>query len=208
MDNSTKTTSQIYPFRGEISLAQRNKLNRHGSGLIWLYGLSGSGKSTLAHNVEAYLHSKQIYCCVLDGDNVRTGLNKDLGLSPSDRKENIRRVAEVAKLMVNAGILVFAAFITPYEESRHYIRSLLADFVYHEIFIDAPLEVCAQRDPKGLYARSFAGEIDGFTGVSAPFEYPSKPDLLVDTSQLNLDESTKIIIDFLVDKGLLDGLSD
>lgn len=175
---------------------QRNQMNRHGSGLVWFYGLSGCGKSTLAHSVEAHLHSKGVHCCVLDGDNIRNGLNRDLGLSPEDRRENIRRVAEVSKIMVNAGILVLAAFITPYEDTRRQIRELMSGLPYYEIYLRAPVEECIRRDPKGLYARALTGEIKEFTGISAPFEKPQRPDWIIDTSQLTVEECTDNILEF------------
>jgi len=171
--------------------------------LIWLYGLSGSGKSTLAHSVEAHLHRKGVHCCVLDGDNVRTGLNRDLGLSPEDRRENVRRVAETSKLMVNAGILVLAAFITPYENTRRRVREIMSGLPYYEVYLRTPVEECIRRDPKGLYARALAGEIKEFTGISAPFEEPVQPDRVIDTCRLSPDQATDELVKFLASKGLV-----
>ena len=140
---------------------------------------------------------------VLDGDNVRRGLNQDLGLSPADRKENIRRIAEVAKLMVDAGLLVFAAFIAPYKESREYVRELMSGWPYHECFVKCPLEECMKRDPKGLYKKALSLEIDNMTGISAPYEEPESPDLLIDTHRFSLDECTTQAIRFLIDRRII-----
>lgn len=203
MSENIDNPNNCFPFQGDVCMEQRNRMNRHGSGLVWLYGLSGSGKSTLAHSVEAHLHRQGIHCCVLDGDNVRTGLNRDLGLSPADRRENIRRVAEVSKLMVTAGILVLAAFITPYEDTRCRVRELMKELPFFEVYLRTPLDECIKRDPKGLYARALAGEINDFTGISAPFEEPARPDLIIDTARLSLEQSTEKLVEFLVGKGLV-----
>ncbi len=193
----------IYPFEAIIKQKDRHILNGHKSALLWFTGLSGSGKSTLAHSVEARLHEMGIRSYVLDGDNVRTGLNKDLGLSPEDRKENIRRVAEVAKLMVDAGLLVFAAFITPYRESRQFIRETMKGWPYFEIYVKCSIDTCIKRDPKGLYQRAFKGEITGMTGISAPFEEPDCPDLIVETDRISLDEAVERVINFLFEKDII-----
>lgn len=198
----------LYPFEAIVKCADRQRLSRHRSGLLWFTGLSGSGKSTLAHAVEARLFSVDIRSYVLDGDNVRTGLNKDLGLSPEDRKENVRRTAEVAKLMVDAGLLVFAAFIAPYRESREYIRELMTGWPYFEVYVKCALTVCAQRDPKGLYRRARNGEIGDMTGVTAPYEEPAKPDLVVATDQLTLAQSVELVVAFLVEQGLIARLDE
>lgn len=203
MSDHIDMSNVFYPYNGYLTMNQRNSLNRHKSGLIWLYGLSGSGKSTIAHKTEFYLHVKGIHSCVLDGDNVRSGLNKDLGLTPVERNENIRRVAEVAKLMVNSGILVIAAFITPYEEGRQKVRQIMKDLPFYEVFVSTPLEVCMERDPKGLYEKAVTGELSEFTGISAPFEIPRFPDYVIDTSKLNAEEATNKLINFLVNKKLI-----
>lgn len=187
----------IVPFDPIITQQDRHVMNAHKSGLVWFSGLSGSGKSTLAHQVEAKLYQKGIRSYVLDGDNVRSGLNADLSLSPNDRKENVRRIAEVAKLMVDAGILVFAAFIAPYEESRQFVRKLLSGWSYYECYVKCSVEVCEQRDPKGLYRLARQGEIKNMTGISAPFEEPASPDLVVDTDQCELDTCVERVITFL-----------
>jgi len=196
----------FYPFDPIIKSTDRHILNRHRSGLLWFTGLSGSGKSTLAHAVEARLFSVGIRSYVLDGDNVRTGLNKDLGLSPEDRKENVRRIAEVAKLMVDAGLLVFAAFIAPYRESREFIRELMTGWPYFEVYVKCSLDVCEQRDPKGLYQRARRGEINNMTGITAPYEESEKPDLIVATDQLSLAQSVDLVVDFLGGKDIISRL--
>jgi len=193
----------IFPFEALIQCSDRYVLNGHRSGLLWFTGLSGSGKSTLAHAVEARLYRYGIRSYVLDGDNIRTGLNSDLGLSPEDRKENIRRIAEVAKLMVDAGLLVFAAFIAPFRESRDFVRKLMSNWPYYECYVKCSLQVCEQRDPKGLYQRARRGEIPDMTGISAPYEEPEQPDLIVDTAALSLEESVDVVIRFLIERGVI-----
>ena len=171
--------------------------------MIWFTGLSGSGKSTLAHALEARLYQTGVRSYVLDGDNIRCGINKDLGLSPEDRKENIRRIAEVAKLMVDAGILVFAAFIAPYRESRQFVRELMADVPYYECYVKCSLEACELRDPKGLYKKARAGEIKNMTGLSAPYEEPDHPNLIVETDRCSLDECVDSLIHFLLNERII-----
>jgi adenylylsulfate kinase len=194
---------EIFPYDAIISAEDRHVLNAHRSGLLWFTGLSGSGKSTLAHAVEAKLYEIGVRSYVLDGDNIRCGLNQDLGLSPEDRKENIRRVAEVAKLMVDAGILVFAAFITPYRKSRGFVRELMASSPYYECYIKSSLEVCEQRDPKGLYKKARTGEITNMTGISAPYEEPESPELIVETDRFALEECVDRVIQFLRDREII-----
>jgi len=193
----------IYPFKPNVACADRHVLNGHRSGLLLFTGLSGSGKSTLAHSVEARLFTMDIRSYVLDGDNIRYGLNKDLGLTPEARKENIRRIAEVAKLMVDAGLLVFAAFIAPYRESREFVRELMEGWPYFECYVKCPLEVCEMRDPKGLYKKARMGLLDNMTGISAPYEEPDEYDLVIPTDRLSLDESIDVVIDFLYQHGMI-----
>jgi adenylylsulfate kinase len=193
----------ILPSPSSVSTADRQLLNGHSGGLLWFTGLSGSGKSTLAHAVEEKLHSLCVRSYVLDGDNIRTGLNKDLGLSPEDRKENIRRIAEVAKLMVDAGLLVFAAFIAPYKQSREYVRKLMTGWPYYEVYVKCSVEVCAKRDPKGLYKKAHAGEITNMTGISDPYEEPEHPDLIIDTDKLSLQQCVDKMIGFLLKQDLI-----
>lgn len=193
----------IFPFESIIKSKDRYLLNGHRSGLLWFTGLSGSGKSTLAHAVEERLHKMGVRSYVLDGDNIRTGLNKDLGLSPGDRKENIRRISEVSKLLVDAGLLVFAAFIAPYKESRLFVRDLMSDWPYYECYVKCSLDVCEQRDPKGLYKKSRSGEITNMTGISAPYEEPEKPDLIIETDKLSLDQSVDVVLNFLIEQQII-----
>lgn len=195
--------SNIHPFESIIKVQDRHTLNNHRSGLLWFTGLSGSGKSTLAHAAEARLYQMGVRSYVLDGDNVRTGLNKDLGLSAEDRKENIRRIAEVAKLMVDAGILVFAAFIAPYKESRQFVRDLMEKVSYFECYVKCSLETCEARDPKNLYKMARAGKIKNMTGIGAPYEEPEFPELVIETDHLTLDQSVATVIDYLIDKKIL-----
>lgn len=192
----------LVPATPLVSMRDRNGLHRHQSGLLWFYGLSGSGKSTIAHAVERALYPKGIHSFVLDGDNLRTRLNRDLGLSPADRRENIRRVAEVGRLMVEAGLLVMAAFITPYEDSRRQVREIMTGLPHYECYVRCSLEVCARRDPKGLYRLARQGKIDNLTGIGAPFEEPASPDLIIDTEQMDLQQSVETVLDFMLGCGL------
>ncbi|MBI2994446.1 MAG: adenylyl-sulfate kinase [Gammaproteobacteria bacterium] len=180
-----------------IFRADREKLNRHRSAILWFTGLSGAGKSTLAHAVEDELHSSGVRTFVLDGDNIRRGLCKDLGFSDADRTENIRRIGEVAKLMLNAGVLVMTAFISPFQKDRALARSLVEQGDFVEIYCDADLGVCESRDPKGLYKKARAGQIPEFTGISSPYEAPEKPELVLPTGVASIDECVAGIIDFL-----------
>ncbi|MCL2459198.1 MAG: adenylyl-sulfate kinase [Desulfobulbus sp.] len=201
--SSEAAKSDFTPFASTILSADRHRLNGHRSALVWFTGLSGSGKSTLAHALEERLFVDGVRGYVLDGDNIRQGLNKDLGLSPEDRKENIRRIAEVAKLMVDAGILTFAAFIAPYRESRRFIRSLMRDWPYYECYVKCPLAACEARDPKGLYAQARASRIDNMTGITAPYEEPENPDLTLETDRRDVQECVDILIRFLMEKDIL-----
>ncbi len=178
----------------KITRTEREKQNNHKGKCIWFIGLSGSGKSTLANLVEVELHKKGYKTYVLDGDNIRLGLNKDLGFSDSDRKENIRRIAEVAKLFVDAGVIVLSAFITPFEEDRNQIKEVIGKDDFMQIFVDCPLEVCEKRDVKGLYAKARNGEIKNFTGIDSPFETPQNSDLVIHTDKESLEESVKSIL--------------
>ena len=181
----------------QIDRSDRNRLNRHLSGLVWLTGLSASGKSTIAHEVEKRLFDRGIRTYVLDGDNVRHGINSNLTFSREDRKENLRRIVEVSKLFVDAGLLVLAAFISPYKEDRAYIRSRFADDNFLEIYVKCAVEECEQRDPKGQYKKARAGIIKNYTGISSPYEEPENPHLLLDTENLDLNSSVANIMDLL-----------
>lgn len=168
---------------------------------IWLTGFSGSGKSTIANALEKELHDAGIHTYLLDGDNVRHGLNRDLGFSDADRAENIRRVAEVARLMVDAGIVVIVSFISPFRAERDFARSLFRQEEFAEVFIDAPLETCEARDPKGLYAKARRGQLPAFTGIDSPYEAPLAPELRIDTGQMGIRESLETLTTFLSLKG-------
>ncbi len=186
-----------------VKRCDRNSLNKHLSGLVWLTGLSAAGKSTIAHSVEKELHDRGIRTYVLDGDNIRHGLNSNLGFSPEDRKENIRRIGEVAKLMADAGLLTFAAFISPYREDRDTVRSLFKDDNFIEIYVKCSVEECERRDPKGQYKKARAGIIKNYTGISAPYEEPLNPELIIDTETMNLEESKKCVIEYLCKKNII-----
>jgi adenylylsulfate kinase len=183
-----------------IGKSDRLKNNGHQAKVIWLVGLSGSGKSTLAGNIEAILHQKGYKTYLLDGDNVRLGLNNDLGFSSKDRTENIRRIAEVARLFNEAGIIVLSAFISPLESDRNQARELIGVENFIEIFIDCPLHVCEKRDVKGLYAKARKGLLPNFTGIDAPFENPKQPDLTVNTETDPPELSLKKLLDFIEPK--------
>ncbi|MBY0243682.1 MAG: adenylyl-sulfate kinase [Burkholderiaceae bacterium] len=186
-----------------VTRARREELNLHKGAIIWFTGLSGSGKSTLAHAVEERLHQATCRTFVLDGDNVRHGLCADLGFSDEARTENIRRVGEAAKLFVEAGIVVLTAFISPFEGDRERVRKLAGADDFIEIYCRCPLEVCEQRDVKGLYKRARAGEISHFTGISSPYEPPYAPDLTVETSLLSLDESVGAVLALLAQRKVI-----
>ena len=189
--------------KSALSKPDREKLLKQKGVVIWFTGLSSSGKSTIAHVVEEELYRRGHLCFVLDGDNIRHGLNKNLGFSPEDREENIRRIGEVAKLFAQAGIITMTAFISPYRGDRDKARQLLEEGEFIEIFVKVPLDVAEQRDPKGLYKKARTGEIKEFTGISAPYEEPLQPELTIDTSVHDLEESKKIVIQYLEEKKIV-----
>jgi bifunctional enzyme CysN/CysC len=204
LDVEEQEPANIFWQEGRVSRQDREKLNNHKGACVWLTGLSGAGKSSVAIELESKLHRRGIHTYVLDGDNVRHGLCSDLGFSPSDRDENIRRVGEVANLMVDAGTLVIAAFISPYRRVRDRVRDTIEDGRFVETHVKAPVDVCEERDPKGLYEKARTGEIENFTGVSAPYEEPENPELVIDTVEdQNAGESAKHIIEFLESNELL-----
>ncbi len=170
---------------------------------VWLTGLSGSGKSTIADILVRMLHEPGVRTAILDGDNIRHGLNSDLGFSPEDRKENIRRIAEVARLFTSFGIVNILAFISPYREDRDFARSIQEDGDFIEVFVDVPLDVAEERDPKGLYAKARSGEIPSFTGISAPYEHPLDPELHLQTHLQSAEESAGMILDLLRGRGIV-----
>lgn len=173
----------IVRAEGQVTGADREAHYGHGSVTVWFTGLSGSGKSTLAFALEAALLERGVAAYVLDGDNIRFGLNRDLGFSPQDRTENIRRIGEVCRLFTDAGVVVLTAFISPYVADRDQVRAIHPPGTFVEVYVDTPLEVCEARDPKGLYVKARAGEIPDFSGISAPYEPPPSPEVTVDTSQ-------------------------
>ncbi|HEY8097204.1 MAG TPA: adenylyl-sulfate kinase [Methylobacter sp.] len=192
--------------RATVTRQRREQKNAHKSVVLWFTGLSGSGKSTLAHAVEEQLHQSGLNTFVLDGDNVRHGLCSDLGFSNIDRKENIRRISEITKLLLEAGVITLTAFISPFKAERAIARSLMPHGDFIEIHCYCPLPVCEQRDVKGLYKKARLGEIKDFTGISSPYEEPEKPELRIDTSQLTLEESVQQVISLLQSKNILSAL--
>ena len=197
-----KSSNVIY-HQASVTRQRRNKLNNHRSIVLWFTGLSGSGKSTLAHALEEKLFQMGCKTFVLDGDNVRHGLNSNLSFSESDRTENIRRISEVSKLMLEAGLIVMTAFISPFTKDRDEARSLISQDNFIEIYCKASLEVCESRDVKGLYKLARAGEIKNYTGIDSPYEKPKNPELIIDTDQQSLDESIANILDFLELNGVI-----
>jgi adenylyl-sulfate kinase len=187
----------IFWTRGKVTAEQRAQQNAHPGCIIWLTGLSASGKSTIATELERTLFELGKHAYVLDGDNMRHGLCSDLGFSPEHRKENIRRVGEVAKLFADAGTICITAFISPYRSDRDLVRSIMPAGRFVEVFVNAPLELCAQRDPKGLYRKARAGEIKDFTGISAPYEPPTNPEMELLTGQLSVGECVGQVLSYL-----------
>lgn len=190
----------IIPHDYQISVEDRRKSNQHNSLLLWFTGLSGSGKSTIANVVEQKLHQNGIKTFTLDGDNIRKGINKDLTFAPEDRTENIRRIAEVANLMVDAGLVTLAAFVSPYKKDRENIRSIVKDVNFVEIFVNTSVEECERRDVKGLYKKARAGEIKNMTGISAPYEAPENPDIEIKTENESVEAAAQRIVDYITPK--------
>ncbi len=189
----------IYPiFDKMLSRKDKEQLLRQRGIMIWMTGLSGSGKSTVAIGVERELHKRGILCRILDGDNIRAGINSNLGFSEEDRRENIRRIAEIGKLFVDTGIVTIACFVSPTLELRQMAREIIGEKDFREVYIATPLEECERRDVKGLYARARRGEVKDFTGISAPFEPPAAPDLSLDTSRMTLEEEVKAVVGLIV----------
>ncbi len=190
---------------GDVQRADRERILGQRGATLWLTGLSGSGKSTIAVGVERSLVDRGRLAYVLDGDNVRHGLNKSLGFSPEDRSENIRRIGEVAKLFTDAGLIVLTSFISPYRADRDAVRALMGPGDFIEVFVDATLETCESRDVKGLYAKARAGEIPEFTGISAPYEPPEKPELVLKTAESSVEQCVEQVLAYLESKGILAG---
>lgn len=191
--------NNIYPiFDKTLQRTDREKLLNQKGKMIWFTGLSGSGKSTLAIALERELYERGVLCQILDGDNIRTGINNNLGFSEADRTENIRRIAEVSKLFVNCGVVTIAAFISPTTAIREMAKTIIGQDDFMEIYVSTPIEECERRDVKGLYAKARRGEIANFTGISSPFEAPENPALSIDTSVLPIEESVKLLLDTIV----------
>ena len=184
----------IYPIKTKVSAAERQRLMNQKPKLIWFTGLSGSGKSTLAVQLEAALHARGFKTYLLDGDNIRSGLNQDLSFTDEARVENIRRISEVCKLFLDAGVVLLSAFISPFQADREQVRSIVGAENYIEVFVDAPLEVCEQRDVKGLYKKARAGEVKNFTGISSPYEKPKHPDVVIATDKLSVEEAMEVLM--------------
>jgi adenylylsulfate kinase len=192
--------NHIYPIKTKVSRAQREELLRQQANLIWFTGLSGSGKSTLAVQLEAQLHELGFKTYLLDGDNIRAGLNKDLAFTDEGRIENIRRIGEVSKLLMDAGIIVLSAFISPFRSDRGQVSRIVGAEHFTEVFVDAPLEVCEQRDVKGLYKKARAGEVKNFTGIDSPYEAPEHPDIHIPTHEFSVDQSIETLLKFILPK--------
>lgn len=199
-----KKATNIYPiFDRMMSRDDKEQLLKQRGMMLWFTGLSGSGKSTVAIALERELHSRGLLCRILDGDNIRSGINNNLGFSAEDRVENIRRIAEVGRLFVDTGIITIAAFISPNNQLREMAAEIIGKDDFVEVFVSTPLEECEKRDVKGLYAKARREEIKNFTGISAPFEAPEHPDITLDTSKLPVEESVKILLDYVLPKAVL-----
>ena len=196
-------TNHITWHDTSVTVEERRLRNKHHSFVLWFTGLSGSGKSTIANALAAELFSQNINTYVLDGDNIRHGLNKDLGFSDDDRKENIRRIAEVSKLFVDNGTITITAFISPFREDRASARSILPEGEFIEVYIKCPLQACEERDPKGLYKKARNGEIPSFTGIDSPYEEPVQPELTIDTEGLSVQQSVAQIVHYLQGRQLI-----
>jgi len=201
--NKTLTNQNTIWHEPTIYRQDREKMNGHKSCILWFTGLSGAGKSTLAHAVEDFLHKRGVRTYVLDGDNIRKGLCKDLGFSDKDRTENIRRIGEVSNLLMQAGVITLTAFISPFIKDRQIVRELVNKGEFIEIFCDASLDVCETRDVKGLYKKARAGQIPEFTGISSPYEKPEHPEMILDTGKSDVDECVRQIVDYLELNGIL-----
>ncbi len=198
------TKSKNITWHGaNVTTAERESLLNQKGAVIWLTGLSGSGKSTIARRVEQLLLERKVASYVLDGDNIRFGLNKDLGFSPADRTENIRRIGEVSKLFAEASVIVLTAFISPYRADRDQVRSILPAGTFIEAYVNTPIEVCETRDPKGLYKKARAGQIPEFTGISAPYEEPTAPELDIKAAELDLEQCAQEVVGYLTAKGFI-----
>lgn len=194
----------IIPHNYQVSKADRQQQNKHNSFLMWFTGLSGSGKSTIANLVERELYNLGVHTYALDGDNIRKGINSDLTFAPEDRTENIRRIAEISNLMIDAGLVVLAAFVSPYKKDRENIRNVVKDINFVEIFVNTSVEECERRDVKGLYKKAREGKIKNMTGISAPYEAPENPDIEILTEEKNIEEAVQKILTYIKPKLKLD----
>ena len=201
-ETAKKISPDVVYHQATVTRDRREEILGHNGAVLWFTGLSGAGKSTLAHSVEEELHNRNCLTYVFDGDNVRHGLCGDLGFSLEDRKENLRRISEMCKLTADAGIITFTAFISPVQEDRQDAKALIGDNDFIEIYCKASLEVCEQRDVKGLYKKARAGEISNFTGISSPYEEPENADLIVDTGTHSLEECTNQVLGYLFRRGI------
>ena len=193
--------NNIVWFDGFVKREDRNRVYGHKSGVVWFTGLPSSGKSTIAHTLEKVLFEKGIKVYVFDGDNIRHGLNSDLGFSPEDRKENLRRIAEVAKLFVDAGLIVLCAFVSPHKKDREFIKQIIGREDFIEVYMKCPVEVCEKRDPKGMYKKAREGLIKEYTGISAPYEEPENPDLIIESHKISIEKAVQEIYNYLKIKG-------
>ena len=193
----------IHPFKHRVARHLKEKRNNHKSKVLWFTGLSGSGKSTIANATEAILHQRGMQTYILDGDNVRMGLNKDLGFTAEDRTENIRRISEVAKLFVDSGSVVLTAFISPYILDRADAKKTIGGDDFIEVFVSADLSVCEERDPKGLYKKARSGEIKNFTGIDAPYEEPVNPDLIIKTDKYTIEDCASQVVEYMLEKKII-----
>ena len=202
--NNSRMNSNVFPYGSSVTQPQRSTLKKHQPAVLWFTGLSGSGKSTLANRVEQLLYQEyHAHTYLLDADNVRTGLNRDLGFSDHDRAENIRRIGEVSRLFVDAGLIVLTAFISPFRADRDAVRARLPEGGFIEVYVDCPLAVCEQRDPKGLYRRARQGQIAEFTGITSPYEPPLTPELVLLTAEQDLETCAHRVVAFLLEHGFL-----
>jgi len=204
MNDKNKQSSNVVWHHATVTRERREEMHKHKSVVLWFTGLSGSGKSTLAHATEERLHQMGCSTYVLDGDNVRHGLCGDLGFSDEDRKENIRRIGNVAKLMMESGVIVLTAFISPFRSDRELVRSMMPHGEFIEIFCKTDLTICEERDVKGLYKKAREGLIKDFTGISSPYEEPQKPEILTRTGEDSLDECAEQIVNFLSERGVIE----
>ena len=200
--NKQKATNVVW-HEHTVKREDREELLNQKGVVLWFTGLSACGKSTIANEVAYQLHQAGKLTYVLDGDNIRHGLNKNLGFSPEDREENIRRISEVANLFADVGSIGITAFISPYRKDRDFCRSLVGEGRFVEIFVKASIETCEERDPKGLYKKAKSGEIKEFTGISAPYEEPLKPEIVLDSDTLSIEEEVKVVIDYLKEKNII-----